>query len=133
MTEIKENPVKVIALALLLMSGGALAAVQPITTLPLRVDAEQRWHLPAGEYVGSFSVDQPMQILCEPGAVFQAQGQGNGVIVSAPDVRIEGCTFVDWGHDLTAMNAAVFLQPKAHGAVIKGNRLQGQEIGRAHV
>jgi nitrous oxidase accessory protein len=111
------------------MSGGALAAVQPITTLPLRVDAEQRWHLPAGEYVGSFSVDQPMQILCEPGAVFQAQGQGNGVIVSAPDVRIEGCTFLDWGHDLTAMNAAVFLQPTARGAVIKGNRLQGQGFG----
>ncbi|MBN3862670.1 nitrous oxide reductase family maturation protein NosD [Pseudomonas frederiksbergensis] len=129
MTDLKETPAKVIALVLLLMSGGALAAVQPITTLPLRVDAEQRWHLPAGEYRGSFSVDQPMQILCEPGAVFQAQGQGNGVIVSAPDVRIEGCTFLDWGHDLTAMNAAVFLQPKARGAVIKDNRMQGQGFG----
>ena len=128
MTDIKGNPIKVIALALLLMPGSVLA-VQPITTLPLRLDAEQRWHVPAGEYRGSFSVDQPMQIVCEPGAVFQAQGQGNGVIVSAPDVGIEGCTFLDWGHDLTAMNAAVFLQPKARGAVIKGNRLQGQGFG----
>lgn len=128
MTDIKRYPIKVIAFALLLMSGSALA-VQPITALPLRVDAEQRWHLPAGEYRGSFSVDRPMQIVCEPGAVFQAQGQGNGVIVSAPDVRIEGCTFLDWGHDLTAMNAAVFLQPQARGAVIKGNRLQGQGFG----
>ena len=46
MTDSKGNPVKVIALALLLKSGSALA-VQPITTLPLTVDAVQRWHLPA--------------------------------------------------------------------------------------
>ncbi len=128
MTEILGNPIKVIVFALLSMSGSALA-VQPITDLPLQQDAQQRWHLPAGEYRGSFSVDSPMQIVCEPGAVFQAQGQGNGVTVSAPDVTIEGCTFLDWGHDLTAMNSAVFLQPKARGAVIKGNRMQGQGFG----
>ncbi|KAA0967837.1 nitrous oxide reductase family maturation protein NosD [Pseudomonas sp. ANT_H12B] len=128
MTDSKGNPVKVIALALLLMSGSALA-VQPITTLPLTVDADQRWHLPAGEYRGSFSVDQSMQIVCEPGAVFQGEGQGNGLIISAPDVGVEGCTFLDWGHDLTAMNAALFIQPKAHGAVIRGNRLQGKGFG----
>lgn len=128
MTAIKGCPIKVIAFALLSMAGSALA-VQPITDLPLQVDAEQRWHLPAGEYRGSFSVDQPMHIVCAPGAVFQALGQGNGVIVSAPDVSIEGCTFLDWGHDLTAMNSAVFLQPKARGAVIRGNRMQGQGFG----
>lgn len=128
MTAIKGCPIKVIAFALLSMSGSALA-VQPITDLPLQVDAEQRWHLPVGEYRGSFSVDQPMHIVCAPGAVFQALGQGNGVIVSAPDVSIEGCTFLDWGHDLTAMNSAVFLQPKARGAVIRGNRMQGQGFG----
>jgi nitrous oxidase accessory protein len=128
MTAIKGCPIKVIAFALLSMSGSALA-VQPITDLPLQVDAEQRWHLPAGEYRGSFSVDQPMHIVCAPGAVFQALGQGNGVIVSAPDVSIEGCTFLDWGHDLTAMNSALFLQPKARGAVIRGNRMQGQGFG----
>ena len=128
MTAIKGCPIKVIAFALLSMSGSALA-VQPITDLPLQVDAEQRWHLPAGEYRGSFSVDQPMHIVCAPGAVFQALGQGNGVIVSAPDVSLEGCTFLDWGHDLTAMNSAVFLQPKARGAVIRGNRMQGQGFG----
>lgn len=128
MTAIKGCPIKVIAFALLSMSGSALA-VQPITDLPLQVDAEQRWHLPAGEYRGSFSVDQPMHIVCAPGAVFQALGQGNGVMVSAPDVSIEGCTFLDWGHDLTAMNSAVFLQPKARGAVIRGNRMQGQGFG----
>jgi len=75
MIEIKESPVKAIALVLLLMSGGALAAVQPITTLPLWVDAEQRWHLPAGEYRGSFSVDQPMQMFATPARCFRRKGR----------------------------------------------------------
>ncbi|VVO07706.1 nitrous oxide reductase family maturation protein NosD [Pseudomonas fluorescens] len=134
MVDIKESPVrgsriKSIALVLLVLSSSVGAVVQPITALPLQAAGEQRWRLPAGEYSGSFSVDQPMQILCEPGAVFQGQGQGNGLIISAPDVTIEGCTFVDWGHDMTAMNAALFILPKAHGAQIKGNRMQGQGFG----
>ncbi|WP_260990079.1 nitrous oxide reductase family maturation protein NosD [Pseudomonas sp. MPDS] len=113
MTPFKPTPMKVIVLASLLTGGSALAAVQPITTLPLKLDAEQRWHLPAGEYRGSFSVDQSMQIICEPGAVIQSEGQGNAVFISAPDVRIEGCTLRDWGRDMTAMNSAIFIGPKA--------------------
>lgn len=134
MADIKEKPVrgsriKSIALVLLVLSSSVGAVVQPITALPLQADGEQRWRLPAGEYSGSFSVDQPMRILCEPGAVFQGQGQGNGLIISASDVTIEGCTFVDWGHDMTAMNAALFILPKARGAQILGNRMQGQGFG----
>ncbi|MEX5669613.1 copper-binding protein, partial [Pseudomonas neuropathica] len=76
MTYFKQRSMKVIALALLSLGGSALAAVQPVTSLPLKQDAGQRWHLPAGEYRGSFSVDQTMQIVCEPGAVFRGEGQG---------------------------------------------------------
>jgi len=136
-TDIKVNPVlrpqpiaslQVLVL-LLLLSGTAQSAVLPVSVLPLQAEGDHLWRLPAGQYRGSFSVDQSMQIRCEPGAVFQGEGQGNGLIVGAPDVRIEGCTFLDWGRDLTAMNAAVFLQPKARGAVIKDNRMQGPGFG----
>ena len=117
------------ALLLLIFCAAAQAATQPITNLPLQAEGDNRWRLPAGEYQGSFSVDQPMHIRCEPGAIFQAQGQGNGLLISAPDVTIEGCTLLDWGRDLTAMNSAIFIQPKAHGALIKDNRLQGAGFG----
>jgi len=116
-------------LLLLILCGAAQAAPQPITTLPLQAEGDNRWRLPAGEYPGSFSIDQPMHILCEPGAVLQGQGQGNGLLISAPEVTVEGCTLLDWGRNLTAMNAAVFIQPKARGAVIKGNRMQGPGFG----
>ncbi len=116
-------------LLLLILGGAAQAAPQSITSLPLQAEGDKRWRLPAGEYQGSFSVDQSMHLRCEPGAVLQGQGQGNGLIVSAPEVTIEGCTLLDWGRDMTAMNAAVFIQPKARGAVIKDNRMQGPGFG----
>ena len=117
------------ALSLLIFCGAAQAAAQSITALPLQAEGDNRWRLPAGEYQGSFSIDQPMHILCEPGAVLQGQGQGNGLIISAPEVTLEGCTLLDWGRDMTAMNAAIFIQPKARGAVIKNNRMQGPGFG----
>nr|WP_053150805.1 nitrous oxide reductase family maturation protein NosD [Pseudomonas sp. Pf153] len=119
----------VIALVLWLVSGGVLAAPQPITDLPLQADGELHWRLPAGQYQGSFSVDQSMTLTCEPGAVFRGAGEGNGLTIRAPNVQVQGCTFQAWGHDLTAMNAAVFIEPVAQGAVIEGNRMQGQGFG----
>lgn len=116
-------------LLLLIFCGAAQAAPQPITSLPLQAEGDQRWQLPAGDYQGSFTIDQPMHLRCEPGAVLHGQGLGNGLLISAPDVTLEGCTLLDWGRDMTAMNAAVFIQPKAHGAIIKDNRLQGPGFG----
>lgn len=114
---------------LLVFCGVAQAVPQPITTLPLQAEGDNRWRLPAGEYAGQFSVDQPLQLRCEPGAVFQAQGEGNALTIGAPDVTIEGCTLLDWGRDLTVMNAAVFIGRKAHRASVKDNRLQGPGFG----
>jgi nitrous oxidase accessory protein len=114
---------------LLLSSGVAQAASQPIAELPLQADGEGGWRLPAGEYLGSFSIDRPLQIRCEPGAVLDAQGQGNALLIEAADVVLEGCTLRNWGRDLTAMNAGVFIGREAHGAVIRDNHLQGPGFG----
>src|SRR5450830_1248439 len=114
---------------LIVASAGAAAAIRPITDLPLQAAGPNHWRLPAGEYRGSFRIDQPLQLTCAPGAIFQAEGQGNGLLISAPDVSVQGCTFLDWGDDLTAMNAGVFIQPQARGAQLLGNRLQGQGFG----
>ena len=117
------------ALLLALLSGVAQAAPQPITALPLKADGEHRWLLPAGEYSGSFGVDESMQIRCESGAVIDAQGEGNALTITAPEVRIEGCTLRNWGRNLTDLNAAVFIGPKARGAVIENNRMRGPGSG----
>ncbi|MFI8466222.1 nitrous oxide reductase family maturation protein NosD [Stutzerimonas stutzeri] len=114
---------------LLLFGGAAQAAPQSITTLPLQPDGENRWRLPAGEYQGQFTIEQPMQLRCEPGATIQSQGQGSSLLISAPDVVVDGCTLRDWGSDLTAMDSAVFVLPAARRALIRNNRMQGPGFG----
>src|SRR3546814_11906681 len=95
-------------------------------------------------YQGQFTIEQSMQLRCEPGAIIQSQGQGSSLLISAPDVLVEGCTLRDWGADLTAMDSAIFILPAAKRAQISNNRMRGpgfgvfvdgtsdvQEIGRA--
>ncbi len=121
---------QLLAASLLALSGGAaLAAPQSITTLPLEPLGDQHWRLPAGEYRGQFSIDEPMQFSCAPGAVLQAQGEGNGLLISAANVSVDGCTLLDWGRDLTAMNAGIFIQPKAHDVKIRNSHLRGAGFG----
>ena len=115
--------------ALMIPAGSALAEPQPLTSLPLQAQGENRWTLPAGEYTGQFIIDQSLALHCAPGAVIKAPGQGNVLTVRAANVTIEGCALRDWGRDLTAMNAAIFLEPTATGAQIRNNDLQGPGFG----
>ena len=118
-----------LALAALMMAGGALAQPRPITALPLQAGDENRWTLPAGDYSGQFLIDQPMTLVCAPGAVIHGENRGNVLTVRAPGVTIEGCRLRESGRDLTSMNAAIFLEPAANGAVIRNNDLQGAGFG----
>lgn len=115
---------------LLPLSGLATAAEpRPITSLPLEPQGEAHWRLPAGQYSGQFTIDQPLTLRCEPGAILDAQGEGNVLTIAAPDVTVEGCTLVDWGRDLTEMNAAIFVEPAGRGVTLRGNHLQGPGFG----
>ncbi|CDZ95801.1 NosD protein [Pseudomonas saudiphocaensis] len=116
-------------MALMISSGAALAAPQPITVLPLQAEGDNRWTLPAGDYSGQFLIDQPMTLTCAPGAVIRGQNRGNVLTVRAADVTIEGCELRESGRDLTQMNAAIFLEPTANGTVIRNNYLQGAGFG----
>ncbi|HTO17932.1 MAG TPA: nitrous oxide reductase family maturation protein NosD [Pseudomonas sp.] len=115
--------------ALLFCAGSALANPRPLTDLPLRAEGDNRWILPAGEHVGNFRIDQPLQLRCEPGAVLSSAGQGNVLTITASDVRIENCTLRDWGRDLTAMDSGIFIERGANQVTVRNNRLQGVGFG----
>lgn len=70
-----------------------------------------------------------MQLRCEPGAIIQSQRQGSSLLISAPDVLVDGCTLREWGADLTAMDSAVFILPAAERAQISNNRMRGPGFG----
>ncbi len=115
--------------ALLILCGAASAAPQPITSLPLLAQGENRWKLPTGEYSGQFLIDQTLTLSCEPGAVIDGGDHGNVLTVRAPHVVIEGCALRGSGSDLSEMNAAIFLEPRASDAVVRDNYLQGRGFG----
>jgi len=115
--------------ALLLCTGTALAGPQPITNLPLMAEGENRWTLPAGEYVGNFRIDQPLHLRCEPGAVLSAAGQGTALFIRATNVTVEDCSFRDWGRNLTAMDSAIYLEAGSEDVELRNNRLQGVGFG----
>lgn len=115
---------------LLLLATSAQAQPQPqaIDQLPLQLDGDIRT-LPAGTYHGSFAIDHPLHLRCEPGALIDGQGKGSTLHVRVPGVTIENCTLRNWGHDLTAMDAAIFIDQAARGTVVRGNDLQGAGFG----
>jgi len=112
----------------LLLAASAQAQPQAIDRLPLQGDGNIRT-LPAGTYNGNFTIDYPLHLRCEPGSRIDGKGIGSTLHVRVPGVVIEGCTLRNWGRDLTAMDAAIFIDKAAHGTVVRGNDLQGAGFG----
>lgn len=104
------------------------AAPQPFTELPFQATGDS-WVLPAGDYVGPFIIDHPINLRCESGATLSSAGQGNLLTIRASDVTIENCALRDWGHNLTDMNAAIFIEETATNVVVRNNHLRGQGFG----
>lgn len=46
--------------------------------------------VPAGTYIGNFTIDHPLTLVGEPGAVLDGQGDGSVLTVAAPDVDVSG-------------------------------------------
>lgn len=112
----------------LLIAASVQAQPQAIDQLPLQGDGDIRI-LPAGTYTGNFTLDQPLHLRCAPGALIDGQGAGSTLHVRVPGVTIENCTLRNWGRDLMAMDAAIFIDKAAHGTVVRGNDLQGAGFG----
>ncbi|MDF3931117.1 nitrous oxide reductase family maturation protein NosD [Pseudomonas citronellolis] len=111
------------------LAGAALAQPQAIQSLPLRADADGGWTLPAGTYTGRFVIDRPLRLRCAPGALFDGQGQGSTLRIEAAGVSVEGCALRNWGADLTALDAAIFVARQARGVLLRGNDLRGPGFG----
>lgn len=103
--------------------------LQSIKDLPLEKISEQHWRLPAGDYVGHFVIDQTMTLECATGAYLRADGLGNALNIRAADVTVTNCDISDWGHNLTQMDSAIFVERTAKNTRIENNFIHGQGFG----
>lgn len=102
------------------------AAVQPVLERAAEGDVVI---LPAGDYRGPVRIDRRVTLQGEPGAVVTGPGEGSVVTVLAPGAVVRGLTVRGSGTDLPALDSGIFVAKTAAGAVVEGNRLDGNLYG----
>lgn len=75
----------------------ALAAAEPGATL----------HVPAGVYPGPLSLDKPVTLIGEAGAIVEGTGQGDVISVISPDVTLRGLVVRNSGDSLDRENSGI--------------------------
>ena len=91
--------------------------------------AGDRIVLQAGTYRGNFLIRQSITLAGEPGAVIDGNGVNDALRVQAPDVVIRNLNIINWGDDLTAQNAGIFVEGAGHNSLIESNTLKGNAFG----
>nr|WP_237358690.1 nitrous oxide reductase family maturation protein NosD [Rhizobium etli] len=85
--------------------------------------------LTPGKYEGPLSVNTPVTLEAEAGAVLLGSGKGSVVTVTAPGTVVRGLEIRGSGSDLAAMDSGVFVAASAQGALIENNRIIGNLTG----
>lgn len=102
------------------------AAVQPVLERAAEGDVVI---LPAGEYRGPVRIDRRVILQGDPGAIVTGPGEGSVVTVLAPGAVVRGLTVRGSGTDLPALDSGIFVAKSASGAVVEGNRIEGNLYG----
>ncbi len=92
---------------------------QPLQQAVDQATAGDTLLLSPGTYAGNLLIDKPLTLQGEPGTVLDAQGQGDTIRIRAPKVSLIGLTIRRSGHDLTAMNAGIFVEKTAADVSIR--------------
>ena len=85
--------------------------------------------LKPGEHRGSLHLKLRVTLEGEPGAVVLGSGNGSVVTVSAPQAVVRGLTIRGSGMDAERMDSGVFVEKTARGALVEGNRVEGNLYG----
>lgn len=82
-----------------------------------------------GEHHGTLDISRALTVEGRPGAVLSGPGKGSVIKITAPGAVVRGLTIRGSGGDLEAMDAGVFVEQSAAGAVVANNRLEGNLYG----
>jgi nitrous oxidase accessory protein len=82
-----------------------------------------------GVHGGPVKLDKPVALEGSEGSVLIGPGAGTVVTVSAPGAVVRGLVIRGSGDDLQAMDSGVFVEQGAEGAIVEGNRIEGNLFG----
>ncbi|MEO5770775.1 MAG: nitrous oxide reductase family maturation protein NosD, partial [Burkholderiaceae bacterium] len=95
-------------------------AIQPLLDA---APAGQVIRLAPGRHAGPLRIDRPLSLVGETGAVLAGAGTGSVIVVTAPDVRIEGLEITGSGLEVPDMDSAILLRRTAERSQVRANRL----------
>ena len=105
-----------------------ITSISPATGLQSVINKARKGdiiQLNPGVYEGNFLIEKPLTLNCSEGVELNGNKQKNTIKVTASDVTIQGCNIVDWGDDLTEMDAGIVVKKTANNVVIKNNYFHG--------
>ncbi|SDB74329.1 nitrous oxide reductase family maturation protein NosD [Belnapia rosea] len=123
------------AIAILLVATALPAAARSITpgedlqAAVAAASAGEVLELLPGLHRGPVRLDRQVILAGQDGAVLEGPGRGSVVTVSAEGAGLRGLVLRGSGSDLDSMDSGVLLQRSAIGAVVEGNRLEGNLFG----
>ena len=82
-----------------------------------------------GHYLLHLIIKRPLVLEGQPGTVLDGGGKGDVIRVRATDVVIRGFEIRNSGHNLTEMNAGIFVEPAAKRILIENNYLDANGFG----
>jgi nitrous oxidase accessory protein len=85
--------------------------------------------LTQGLYQGNFIIDKPIEISGQQGAIIDANGQGHALEIKANNVTIHDLKIQNWGHNLTNLDAGIFVNKSANQVHIFNNQFYGSGSG----
>ena len=85
--------------------------------------------LESGEHRGPVRIEKSATLEGAAGAVLTGPGRGSVITVVSPGAVVRGIIVRGSGRDLEAMDAGIFVEQTATGAVVEGNRVEGNLYG----
>ena len=85
--------------------------------------------LSAGIYSGNFIINKSIELSTEQGAIIDGQGQGHALEIKAVNVKIHNLKIQNWGHNLTNLDAGIFVNKTAENTQIRNNHFKGDGSG----
>jgi len=83
----------------------------------------------AGRYDTHLVINKTLTLLGEPGAILDGNLTGDVLRIRAENVVIKGFRIENSGHDLTEMNAGIFVEASAVSVLIENNEFENNGFG----
>ena len=124
--------ITILGFCLINIAQAAVVSISPEQDLQQQLNFAQTGDhliLKQGEYQGNFIINKSLVLSGEQGAIIDAQGQGHALEIKATHVVIHDLNIQNWGHNLTNLDAGIFVNKTAENIQIYNNYFLGDGSG----